>query len=397
MKKTLSVATLLAAGLSHAAGFSIDTHSARATGLCSTANATMQDSSAIAYNPANILGVKKLDITAGDVVINPHLQFTPEGGSQQAFKPTYVPPPHAFAVYRLNEDMAAGIGVYVPFGAGANWPDDFVGRTRGLKSTVATYAFNPTFAYQAHDRFRVGVGLSLVRGTVDIRRKIALVQNEGTIQIGGAGWGFGYNAGIQVEVLEKLLSFGAQFRGPTKTNFDGKGDFQDVPAGFQTLLKDQNLKSTITLPGMVGLGLSFTPMERLTVGFDANLVLWSSIEEFAINFEDEALNNPLPKRWEDTWNFHLGAEYGVTESLFVRAGLAYDPSPSPEATLTPDLPDAHRYKAALGVGYAFNPFRVDVAYQGAILGDTKSTAPGIEGTYDGFGHSFGLTIGYSMQ
>jgi long-chain fatty acid transport protein len=397
MKKTLSVVTLLAGGLCHAAGFAIDTHSARASALCSTANAVMEDSSAIAYNAANILGVKKLDITAGDVIINPHVKFTPEGQEQQGFKRTLVPPPHLFAVYRINEMMAAGIGLYVPYGAGSNWQDDFVYRTRGFESSVAAYFINPTFAVQPHERLRVGVGLAVVRGTVSINRKLAFPENEGSVELGGGGWGFGYNAGLQIEVLKDLLSLGAQFRAPAKTSFTGNANFKDVPETFAARLNDQAIKSTITLPGTVGLGLAFTPLERLTIGFDANNVLWSSMDEFFIEFESEALNNPLPKRWKDTWNFHLGAEYGVTASLFVRAGLAYDPSPSPTETLTPDLPDANRYKAAVGVGYLFDPIRVDLAYQGAILGDTPSTAPGYEGTYGGFGHSFGLTIGYTMK
>jgi long-chain fatty acid transport protein len=397
MKKTLSVVTLLVAGISHAAGFQIDTHSSRATAMCSTVNATIQDSSAIAYNPANILGVEKLDITLGDTVINPHLQLTPDGGERQAFKATYVPPPHVFAAYRINENMAAGIGLYVPFGAGANWQDDFVFRTRGLQSTVATYFINPTFAIQAHDRLRFGVGLDIVRGTVAIRRNIAFPGSEGSVELGGAGWGFGYNAGVQLEILKDMLDFGAQFRAPTKTKFTGKSDFQEVPTTFAGRLMDQEIEARLTLPGSVGLGLSFTPLERLTIGFDANLVMWSSIQDFTIEFEDEALTNPLPKRWNDTWNFHLGVEYGLTDALFVRTGIAYDPVVSPEETLTPDLPDATRYKGALGVGYKFDPVRVDVAYQGAILGDTPSTAPGYEGTYGGFGHSFSLTIGYSMK
>lgn len=396
LKQTLSFVTLLAAGFSHAAGIAVDTHSARAVGLCSTTNATIDDSAAIAYNPANILGVEKLDITAGVVVSNPHIKFTPEDGERQGFKRTIAPPPHLFGVYRINETMAAGIGVYVPFGAGANWQDDFVARNRGYESSLATYFINPTFAYQVHEQFRVGVGVSVARGTVDITRKIFLPEGEGTIHLGGTGWGFGYNAGIQLGVLKDLLDLGIQFRSPTETTFEGDGDFQDITTEFQGLLKDQPLRSTIVMPANVGLGLAFTPLERLTIGFDANLVLWSSIENFTIEFEDEALTNPLPKRWEDTWNYHLSAEYGLTEALTLRTGITYDPTPSPVDTLTPDIPAVDRYRASVGVGYQFAPVRVDVAYQGALVIDTPSTAPGYEGTYEGFFHNFALTVGYSM-
>ena len=398
MKKTLSVVTLLTAGASQAAGFSIDTHSARATGLASVSTAAMEDSSAVAYNAANILGVQKLDITVGDTAIIPRLQFTPEGTNDtQGFKSTVVPPPHLFGAYRINESMAAGIGLYVPFGAGANWVDDFVGRTKGYESQVATYFINPTFAYQVMDRLRVGAGVSLIRGTVSIRRKLNFLENEGTVELGGAGWGFGYNVGAQFEAVEKFMSLGVSFRGPAKVSFDGKSDFQDVPAEFQSTLVDQPVSAAITLPGSVGVGLKVTPMEQLVLGLDATMVLWSSIDQFGVEFENPALTSFLPKRWEDTLNVKVGAEYSVTPALAVRLGAAYDPTVSPEETLTPDLPDATRYKVTAGVGYNFNPVRVDLGYQLTLLKDSKSTAPGIPGTYGGGGHVVAATVGYTMK
>jgi long-chain fatty acid transport protein len=397
MKKTLSVVTLLTAGVCHAAGFSVDTHSARATGLGSTANAVIDDSAAIAYNPANLLGVEKLHIAVGDTAIIPRLRFTPEGGEQQGFKSTVVPPPHAFAAYRINEKMAAGVGVYVPFGAGTNWVDDFVGRTKGYESQVAIFFINPTFAYQPMEGLRVGAGVSLVRGTVSIKRKLDFLEKEGTVELGGGGWGFGYNLGVQYAAVPKFLDIGVQFRGPSKVSFDGEGDFQEIPAEFESRLVDQPISAEITLPGSVGAGLKMTPMDRLTLAFDANVVLWSSLDVFGISFKNEELSSFLPKQWKNTLNLHLGGEYAVTDTMDVRLGLAYDPSPSPEETLTPDLPDADRYKISAGVGYDFQPVRVDLGYQFAFLGDTKSTAPGIRGTYHGIGHGITLTVGYTMK
>ncbi|WP_224244925.1 OmpP1/FadL family transporter [Hyalangium gracile] len=397
MKKTLSVVTLLAAGVSHAAGFAFDTHSGRATGMSFATTAAAQDSTAIAFNAANILGVKKLDITLGDVTTLPQLRFTPTEQDEQKMDTTVVPPPHVFGVYRLNEQMAAGIGVFVPFAAGSNWKDDFPFRTRGYQAQIATYFINPTFAYAPHERLRFGVGLDIVRGTVGITRKINFIDSEGTVELGGAGWGVGYNLGLNVTILDKLLNFGAAFRAPTKLTFKGQADFQDIPSGFQTTLVDQDIESTVTLPGAANLGLAFTPTERLTIALDAQLALWSTFQDFGIEFTDPGLTSILAKNWEDTWNFRIGAEYVVTENIAVRLGAAYDPAPTPENTLTPDLPDANRYKGSVGLGFNFSPIRADLGYQFVYLTDTDSTAPGFEGTYNGIAHVAGLTIGYSMQ
>jgi long-chain fatty acid transport protein len=398
MKKTLSILTLLAAGTGHAAGFSFDTHSARATGLAFASVASMQDSSAIAYNAANILGVEKLDITAGDLITLPRINFTAEGTTNtQGFDTLLAPPPHAFAVYRINEQMAAGLGLFVPFAAGSAWPDDFAFRTRGYKARLATYYLNPTFAYQAHPRLRVGVGVSVVRGTVTIERKLNFVSSEGTVELGGGSWGVAYNAGLQLTLVDKVLQFGGQFRSPSTLTFKGDADFRDIPESFQTQLKDQKVRSTVAFPGSASLGLLFTPTERLSVAFDAKLMLWSTFEEFTIEFEDPALTNPLPKFWENTWNFHLGAEYALTDRFQVRLGTAYDPAPSPESTLSPDLPDADRYRITAGLGSSIDPIRVDLGYQYVFLFNTKSTVPGITGAFDGDGHVFGVTVGYALK
>lgn len=398
IKKTLTVATLLAAGASHAAGFAFDTHSGRATGMSFATASSTNDATSIAFNPANILGVKKLDIALGDVTTLPGLTFTPTDKPAEKMNPVVVPPPHVFGVYRLNDQMAAGIGLYVPFAAGGDWKDDFPYRTRTYQAQIAAYYINPTFAYQPTERLRFGVGLDVVRGTVSITRKVNFVTSEGTAEVGGAGWGLGYNAGVNIGIVEKLLSFGATFRSPTKVSFDGKADFQDIPSGFQSMLVDQDVKAAVTLPGSVNLGLGFTPIDRLTIAADAHMTMWSSIQRFGVEFPNEpALTELLPKHWKDAWSFHLGGEYGLTDSIFVRLGGQYDLTPTPADTLTPDLPDFNRISGSVGLGVNFAPFRADLGYQYTRLLKTESTAVGFEGAYTGQAHSIGLTLGYTMQ
>ncbi|NMO22155.1 transporter [Pyxidicoccus fallax] len=397
MKKTLSVVALLAAGTSQAAGFQINTQSARSTGMGNATAAWLTDSSAIYYNAANILGDKKLDVTVGDTGILPSLKFTPVGGTEQGQKTTLSPPPHVFATYRVMDKLAVGLGVYTPFGARSRWVDDFTGRFRARESAMAIYNINPTVAYQVHERIRVGAGLNIGRGTLELKRGLDFVESEGNVHMGASAWGVGFNAGVQGVVVPKLVTVGVHYRSTMKLGFEGNADFQNIPAEFQSRLPDTRVEGDVTLPQSIAAGIAVTPLERLTVAFDANLVDWSDFKELAIQFPDNpSLNNPLPKRWKATWNFHLGAEYGVTEALQVRAGLVLDPSPSPDDTLTPDLPDADRLAVTAGVGYNFGVLRADAGYQFVSLSDKESTAVGMPGTYNGTAHVFGLTLGYSM-
>jgi long-chain fatty acid transport protein len=397
MKKTLSLLALVAAGSAQAAGFQINTQGSRSTGMGNASAAFLEDSSAIYYNPANILGVQKLDITLGDTGILPRFKFTPTGGETQGQKTTLSPPPHAFATYRVMDKLAVGFGIYTPFGARSRWVDDFVARGRALESALAVYNFTPTVAYQVHERIRVGAGVNVGRGTLEIKRALDFVESEGRVHLGGASWGIGATAGIQGVVVPKLLTVGLSYRSPIKFNFEGRADFQNVPAEFEPRLPDTRIAGEVSTPGMFAGGIAVTPLERLTVAFDVNLVQWGSFKQLAIEFPDNpALNNPLPKAWKDTANYHLGVEYGVTDALQVRAGFVYDPSPSPPETLTPDLPDFDRTAYSVGAGYRFGSFRADVGYQYIALQDNESTAPGISGTYSGYAQLLSLTLGYSM-
>lgn len=396
MKKTLSLMALLAAGSSQAAGFQINTQSARSTGMGNAAVAWLDDSSAIYSNAANILGEKKLDITVGNSNILPSLKFTPEGGTEQGQKTTLSPPPHLFATYRVMDKLAVGLGIYTPFGARSRWEDDFTGRFRARESAMAIYNINPTVAYQVHERFRVGAGLNIGRGTLELKRGLDFVTSEGGVHLGGDAWGFGANVGVQGVVVPKLLTAGVHYRSPMKLTFEGNADFQSVPAAFESRLGDTRVQGDVTLPQSLAAGVAVTPLERLRVAFDATWVDWSDFEQLFIEFPDNpALNNPLPKAWKATWNFRVGAEYAVTPALQVRAGFIVDPSPSPDGTLTPDLPDANRTAVTVGAGYSFGSLRADAGYQFVSLADKVSTAPGIQGTYNGTAHVFGLTLGYS--
>ncbi|MCP3140019.1 OmpP1/FadL family transporter [Pyxidicoccus xibeiensis] len=397
MKKTLSLVAIFAAGTSQAAGFQINTQSARSTGMGNAAVAWLDDSSAIYSNAANILGDKKLDVTVGDTGILPNLKFTRTGGTEEGQKTTLSPPPHLFVTYKVMDSLAVGVGVYTPFGARSRWVDDFSGRFRARESAMAVYNINPTVAYQVHERLKLGAGINIGRGTLELKRALDFVESEGNVHLGGAAWGVGFNAGVQAELVPKLLSAGAHYRSAMDLTFKGHADFQNVPAEFQTRTSDTRVQGDVTLPQSLAVGIAFTPIERLKLAFDANLVDWSDFQQLAIEFPDNpALNNPLPKRWRATWNFHLGAEYGVTDALSVRAGFVADPTPSPRETLTPDLPDSDRIAVTGGVGYAFGALRADAAYQFVSLSDKQSDAPGATGTYGGQAHVFGLTLGYSM-
>jgi long-chain fatty acid transport protein len=396
MKKTLTLVTLLAASASQAAGIAIDTQGGRATGMGSTGVASARDGSSLYYNPAGMLGVSQLDVELGASLIPVNLSFQQEGGPKQTQTP-FSPPPHAYFVYRLDEKLAAGVGVFTPYGANSRWPDDFVGRQFALESRVATYDINPTVAYAPMPWLRLGGGVQAVYGSVDVTRVINFIVSEGSVNLKGGDWGFGFNAGVQADVMPGLLTLGAHYRSWVRLGLEGDADFRDVPGPATGLFQDQPFHSSLRLPASLSLGAAFTPLPKLLLALDVQWVEWSSLKQLLFELPDPPPggNQPSVKNWEDRWNVHVGAEYGLTDALAVRAGLVYDPTPSPEETLAPDLPDANRLKLSLGAGYTYASFRVDAGYQLVLLREQRSTFEPLPGTYSGTAHVIGLTLGYS--
>ncbi|AKJ08198.1 long-chain fatty acid transport protein [Archangium gephyra] len=391
MKKTLTVVTLLAAGASQAAGLAIDTQGSRATGMGSTGVASMRDASSIYYNPAGILGVNKLDIQLGDSLILGHLSFTPQGSDVEQTQDPSSPPPHGYLVYKITDQLAAGVGVFTPFGAKSKWPEDFVGRQIARESQVATFDINPTVAFAPLSWLRLGVGFQAVYGTLDASRQTP--GGTGELALSTSTWGMGYNAGVQADLLPGMLTLGAHFRSRVLMFLEGDADFSGP---VSAAIPDQPVRLDVELPASLGLGVAFTPMQKLLLAADVNWVKWSSVQQLLFEFETTpTLNQPSVKNWEDRWNFHVGGEYMVTDALAVRAGFVYDPTPSPAATLAPDLPDADRIRVSLGAGYAFSSFHVDAGYQFVSFMENESTFSPLPGTYKGSAHVIGLTLGYS--
>lgn len=61
----------------------------------------------------------------------------------------------------------------------------------------------------------------------------------------------------------------------------------------------------------------------------------------------------------------MGGDYKVTDQWTMRAGVAYDQTPTHNATRDPRIPDGDRYFASLGAGYRFQSMpelSIDAAY-----------------------------------
>jgi long-chain fatty acid transport protein len=380
-----------------AAGIALDVQSGRGTGMAGAMVGMVDDSSAIFYNAAGIAQGKGLDAQVGDTLIVPTFQFTPVQGSKTTNSFLPVPPFTAYVSGGITHDLSIGVGVFTPYGLTLDWPPEWSGKSIITHAEFATYDINPTVAYR-FGPLRIGAGLQIVRATVDLQRKIVTGQGEVTSELGAGAWSAGGNVGVQFEAVPKYLMLGAQYRSAVKFDFDGSAHFSNVPAVFQSTFVDQEATTSIITPDTFQIGVASRPIDRLLLDVDVNWFGWAKFRSIDITFPaSPALSTTENKARNNTVNVHAGGEFTINDSFKVRGGLMYDPTPQPDSTLLPDVPDATRLNIAVGGSYYHSSgFRVDLGYQFLVVFKRTSTAPQLPGDYSGFVNLVGLSVGYAM-
>jgi long-chain fatty acid transport protein len=381
-----------------AAGTALDVQGSRGTGMASATTAFINDASAIFYNPAGIAQGKGLDAQVGVNLIAPTFKFkTATAETSMPFN--IVPPVTAFAAYGITDFLSAGIGVFTPYGLDLAWPDGWEGRSQITKASLRTYYINPTVA--AHfGPVRFGAGFQLVRATVQLERDIGFGNNQfGSADLGGSGWGFGGNAGVQVEAIKKYLLAGVAYRSAVRTDFDnGRAHFSNIPSAFQSQFVDQGVTTGVTHPDQVAVALATHPIDDLVIDAEIVWLGWKKFHSIDLNFQQNpALSSSEPKNWGNRVNFHLGGEYTINPHWQVRTGMLYDPSPSPASTLAPDVPDANRLNLAIGGTYKHDSgVFVDVGYQFIKLFAKTGTNPNFPGESSGLVNILGVSVGFTQ-
>ena len=91
----------------------------------------------------------------------------------------------------------------------------------------------------------------------------------------------------------------------------------------------------------------------------------------------DAMGKGMSETDQDTDTWRLGAEFGATDALSLRAGFIYNTAAEREFSVSPLLPEAERNYYSAGLGYRFGRgFGVDVAYQLVDQADRRGRVRG---------------------
>ncbi|HWA15526.1 MAG TPA: outer membrane protein transport protein, partial [Gemmatimonadales bacterium] len=148
-----------------AQGFSVNEHSSCAMGRAGAAVAApCADGSAMVFNPAGLASLAKGSSVAslGATFIAPSGSFTDDAtGLESKLNDRVFPVPAVYLAHGFTNTVAAGIGVYAPYGLETDWPSTSQGRFSSYRSDIRNIYVQPTVAMKLGSKVKVGAGFDV--------------------------------------------------------------------------------------------------------------------------------------------------------------------------------------------------------------------------------------------
>lgn len=454
----VAVTLFLPAALT-AQGFQVNEHGTCAMGRGGTGVALpCRDGSSMWLNPAGIAGAAGFRATLGATFIDAQGGFFDDTtGQRTGLANDIIPVPHVYLTYGDGSRYGLGVGVFVPYGLGTEWPLTFEGRFSGYDNELRSIYVQPTAAITLFDRLSLGAGLDIAIGSVELNQRVDFHEQaapppappgtfvgqlgipRGTeiadIRIKATGaTGVGGHFGALLRAHEKL-SIGARYMTRVTLDYDGTADFTQITTGIilppfnpfaptsptplpvdalvSTLmasggpLADQGGSTSITMPDQFVAGFALTPIPQFSFLFDYQWTHWTLFDSVQLNFENGAVQT-LPENYQNTSAVRFGVEWTPGTAGTFRAGYLYHEGASPDETVTPLLPESARNEFTVGYGVQItSALSADLAYQyirqndrrgrvrGALPGEPTTTALNM-GLYKFTADLFGVTLSWGF-
>ncbi|MFC5697618.1 OmpP1/FadL family transporter [Pseudomonas sp. GCM10022186] len=414
-KTALALAVSAASSYSLAAGFALNEQSVSGMGTAFAGRSSSADDATTVFgNPAGMARLKREQVSVGAAAIFAKTDIDDArstfGGSNDGDMVPTVGVPMGYYVKPIDDKWAFGLGMYAPFGLITDYEGGFAGRYYGNKSEVRVITLQPTVSYRINDRLSVGFGPTINRIdgelTSAVLNPLSPGRNDGKVKVKGDDTALGFNAGVLFE-LDARTRFGLTYH--SKVDYKLRGD--TTVSGSGPVLGSSAGKYDASLdletPESVDFSVTHDLNDAWTLYAGSTWTRWSRLEE--IKVENKGVRGLLApalgtiteeQDWRDTWSYAIGAAYKLNRQWTLRAGLAYDQTPTRNEFRSPRIPSDDRKILSLGAAWSPNDdVTVDVAYtylkeEDADIDQVSASKGAYRATFENSAHGLGAQLTY---
>lgn len=365
----VSAGALLFASQAAAAGFYLQEQSARGTGRAYSGEVADTGTGSVWWNPAAIAGVQRGELSGslsgvfinsevndtGSTITRPGQAAAPIGGQSDIDDPINNGLlPSMAGAWRLSDRVVVGLSVTSPYSFTSYYKGDSWARYDALKSRLLTVDVQGTAAVRVTDWLDVGAGVSLQYTDATLTAampNLSSALDDGRQELTGDGWDAGWTVGAQVRPTDRL-TLGASYRSKVEHTLDGHLSITGLlgPAAAANLEVDG--AASFNTPWMAIIGARWQVTDAVTLNAQIQRIGWSEFE--AINVQLPGVTQVTEQNYKDVTTAAVGIDYQWRPDLTFRAGVQYDPTPTPDIGRSARVPDGDRWLFAAGATKVLN-------------------------------------------
>lgn len=370
------VAAAAFAAEAHAGGFYLQEQSARAVGRAYSGEVADTGVASLWWNPASIarsgreayVGLHGVIVDGsvndrGSTITYPNGLTVPIGGEPRGLKPVEPGLLPNFAIATpIGERFAVGLLVSAPFNFTSKYEARSWTRYDALTSDLRTADLQMTAAMRVTDWLDVGVSANAEYSKARLTSafpNLSPLLPDGQTELKGDGWDWGWGVGAQAH-FDKL-TLGLSYKSAIDHKLDGRvtvsGLLPPLPAAAN---RTTDASATFSTPWIATLGARYALTDKLTLNGQVQRIGWGEFD--AIRIRSTTGEQVIHQDYEDVTTGGVGVDYALNPALTLRAGVQYDPTPTPEVGRTARVPDGDRWIYGVGATGSINErMKVDAA------------------------------------
>jgi long-chain fatty acid transport protein len=381
--------------------------------------AQVDDSSAVQQNPANLVDITNFQAQLSPSIVYIGVDYEAASGRSASTTDPWKLLPNFFASAPLNDRVALGFGMSVPYGLSMQWDRNssaFQDPTGWRYQTpyytaLTTINFNPSVSFRICDSVSIGAGVDVTWSQLTLKQFYPWFAwggtTDGAMKAEGDGFGYGGNIGLTWKITDHQR-LAITYRSPMDISYNGDfriNNFVSAAAGAGAS-PQSSFNTKIKYPTIVAVGYGIEITDRLRLESDFEYIEFSRFKTLNLNFGNNNVlftalgkSTSIPENWHDTFTAGIAGDYLLSSNWVVRAGYQYYMSPVPDSTFSPTIPDADQNVITIGMGYKHGRHSFEAAY-GLDFYNTRhinnDQNPAFNGKYNFDVHLFSLAYRYSF-